>query len=101
MANPLEKLLRAGEGRIIRRLNQVVKAVNALEEDYEHLSDDELRGETAELRTRYEAGETLDRLMPEAFAAVREAAVRTLGMRPFEVQAMGGAALHLGNIAEM
>lgn len=101
MANPLEKLLRAGEGRILRRLQQVVKAVNALEEDYAQLTDEELRGETAELRARHEAGETLDKLMPEAFAAVREAAKRTLGQRPYDVQIMGGAALHLGNIAEM
>lgn len=101
MANPLEKLLRAGEGRILRRLQQVVKAVNALEEDYAQLTDDELRGETAELRARHEAGESLDKLMPEAFAAVREAAQRTLGQRPYDVQIMGGAALHLGNIAEM
>ena len=64
MANPLEKLLRAGEGRILRRLQQVVKAVNALEEDYAQLTDEELRGETAELRARYEAGETLDQLCP-------------------------------------
>ncbi|MFS0733629.1 preprotein translocase subunit SecA [Microbacterium sp. 1P10UB] len=101
MANPLEKLLRAGEGRILRRLQQVVKAVNALEEDYTQLTDEELRSETAELRARYEAGATLDQLMPEAFAAVREAAKRTLGQRPYDVQIMGGAALHLGNIAEM
>jgi preprotein translocase subunit SecA len=101
VANPLEKLLRAGEGRILRRLQQVVKAVNALEEDYTHLTDDELRSETTELRARFEAGETLDQLMPEAFAAVREAAKRTLGQRPYDVQVMGGAALHLGNIAEM
>src|SRR6188768_779912 len=101
VANALEKLLRAGEGRILRRLQQVVKAVGALEEDYAQLTDDELRGETAELRARYEAGETLDQLMPEAFAAVREAAKRTLGQRPYDVQLMGGAALHLGNIAEM
>jgi preprotein translocase subunit SecA len=101
VANPLEKLLRAGEGRILRRLQQVVKAVGALEEDYEHLTDEELRGETAELRARHEAGETLDQLMPEAFAAVREAAKRTLGQRAYDVQIMGGAALHLGNIAEM
>lgn len=101
MANPLEKLLRAGEGRILRRLQQVVKAVNALEEDYTHLTDEELKGETAELRARYEAGATLDQLMPEAFAAVREAAKRTLGQRHYDVQIMGGAALHLGNIAEM
>ena len=101
VANPLEKLLRAGEGRILRRLQQVVKAVNALEEDYAQLTDEELRGETAELRARYAAGESLDKLMPEAFAAVREAAKRTLGQRPYDVQIMGGAALHLGNIAEM
>ncbi|GGM46585.1 preprotein translocase subunit SecA [Microbacterium saperdae] len=101
MANPLEKLLRAGEGRIIRRLNQVVKAVGALEEDISKLTDDELRNETAELRARFEKGESLDQLMPEAFAAVREAAKRTLGMRAYDVQIMGGAALHLGNIAEM
>jgi preprotein translocase subunit SecA len=101
VANPLEKLLRAGEGRILRRLEQVVKAVNALEDEYGHLTDDELRGETEELRARYEKGETLDQLMPEAFAAVREAAKRTLGQRHYDVQIMGGAALHLGNIAEM
>jgi len=101
VANPLEKLLRAGEGRILRRLKQVTKAVNALEDDFEKLSDDELRNETAELRARFEKGETLDQLMPEAFAAVREAARRTLGMRAYDVQIMGGAALHFGNIAEM
>ena len=64
VANPLEKLLRAGEGRILRRLNQVVKAVGALEEDISRLTDDELRNETVELRARYEKGETLDQLMP-------------------------------------
>ncbi|MDT0156797.1 preprotein translocase subunit SecA [Microbacterium sp. ARD32] len=101
MANPLEKMLRAGEGRILRRLKQVVKAVNALEDDFEKLTDEELRGETAELRARHEKGETLDQLMPEAFAAVREVARRTLGMRAYDVQIMGGAALHMGNIAEM
>ena len=101
MANVLEKLLRAGEGRIVKKLQQVANAVAALEEDYTRLTDDELRNETVELRARYEAGETLDQLMPEAFAAVREAAKRTLGQRPYDVQVMGGAALHLGNIAEM
>jgi preprotein translocase subunit SecA len=101
VANPLEKLLRAGEGRLLRRLGQVVKAVNALEDEYAALTDDDLRGETAHFRERYENGESLDKLMPEAFAAVREAAKRTLGQRPYDVQLMGGAALHLGNIAEM
>src|SRR5690349_3274325 len=65
------------------------------------MSDDELRGMTAELKERLEAGESLDDIMPEAFAVVREAAHRVLGMRPFDVQVMGAAALHLGNIAEM
>ncbi|MGO1854184.1 MAG: preprotein translocase subunit SecA, partial [Microbacteriaceae bacterium] len=101
MANPLDKLLRAGEGRILRRLNQVVKAVNALEDDFEKLTDDELQNETTALRERYENGESLDKLMPEAFAAVREAGKRILGMRAYDVQIMGGAALHFGNIAEM
>ncbi|NHI17430.1 preprotein translocase subunit SecA [Microbacterium excoecariae] len=101
MANPFEKLLRAGEGRLRRRLQRVVDAVNALEEDYAQLTDEDLRNETAELRARHENGESLDQLMPEAFAAIREAASRTLGMRPYDVQLMGGAALHLGNIAEM
>ena len=101
MASVINKLLRAGEGRVLAKLRDYVKAVNALEEDFKSLTDDELRGETATLRERYAAGESLDDLLPEAFAAVREASVRTLGMRHFDVQIMGGAALHLGNIAEM
>ncbi|HLP23096.1 MAG TPA: preprotein translocase subunit SecA [Microbacteriaceae bacterium] len=101
MASVLEKVLRIGEGRTLKRLQAYATAVNALEDDFSALSDEELRGETAELRARYEAGESLDDLLPEAFAAVREAARRTLGMRHFDVQLMGGAALHLGNIAEM
>ncbi len=101
MVNPIEKLLRAGEGRILRQLKRVVNAVNALEDEYSKLTDEDLRGETAQLRARYQKGETLDNLMPEAFAAVREASKRTLGQRHYDVQIMGGAALHLGNIAEM
>ena len=101
MASVINKLLRAGEGRILAKLRNYVTAVNALEENFKQLTDDELRGETDALRERYSAGESLDDLLPEAFAAVREASVRTLGMRPFDVQIMGGAALHLGNIAEM
>ncbi|MEO6826963.1 MAG: preprotein translocase subunit SecA [Microbacteriaceae bacterium] len=101
MASVLEKVLRVGEGRLLRRLQNFAKAVNALEEDYQQLSDDDLKHETAEFRDRYANGESLDDLLPEAFAAVREAAVRTIGLRPFDVQIMGGAALHLGNIAEM
>ena len=101
MASIVDRLLRAGEGKILAKLRSVVKAVNALEDDFAALSDEDLLHETAFLRERYVAGETLDDLMPEAFAAVREAAKRTLGQRHFDVQIMGGAALHLGNIAEM
>ncbi len=101
MASILEKVLRVGEGRVLRRLENYAKAINALEEDFSHLSDEELRNETVQLRERYSNGESLDDLLPEAFAAVREASNRTLGMRPYDVQLMGGAALHLGNIAEM
>jgi preprotein translocase subunit SecA len=101
VASVLEKVLRVGEGRILRRLENYAKAVNALEEDFTHLSDEELKNETVELRERYSNGESLDDLLPEAFAAVREASRRTLGLRHFDVQLMGGAGLHLGNIAEM
>ena len=101
MASVLEKVLRVGEGRILRRLEAYAKAVNALEDDFSELTDEELMHETVELRERYGNGESLDDLLPEAFAAVREASKRTLGMRHFDVQIMGGAALHLGNIAEM
>src|SRR6195952_2436249 len=90
-----------GEGRLLRKLQRIVGQVNNLQEDFRHVTDDELRNETVELRERYAAGESLDDLLPEAFAAVREAAARTIGLRPFDVQVMGGAALHLGNIAEM
>ncbi len=97
----IDKLLRIGEGKILRELETVVKAVNAIEDDFVKMSDDELRAMTAEFRERLSAGESLDDLMPEAFATVREAAKRVLGLRPFDVQIMGAAALHLGNIAEM
>ena len=97
----IDKLLRAGEGRILKKLQGVATQVNALEADFEKLSDDELRQETAGFRERLGNGETLDDLLPEAFAAVREASKRTLGKRHFDVQIMGGAALHMGNVAEM
>ena len=101
MANIIDKLLRAGEGRLLAKLRNYAVAINALEENFNALSDEELQHETTVLRERYAAGESLDDLLPEAFAAVREASKRTLGMRHFDVQLMGGAALHLGNIAEM
>jgi preprotein translocase subunit SecA len=97
----LDKLLRIGEGKILRQLEAVAKAVNAIEDDFVSMTDEELQGQTAEFKKRLAEGETLDDLMPEAFATVREAAKRVLGQRHFDVQVMGGAALHLGNIAEM
>ena len=97
----LDKILRIGEGKILRQLEAIAKAVNAIEDDYVAMSDEELRGQTDDFKKRLEAGESLDDLMPEAFATVREASKRVTGMRPFDVQIMGAAALHLGNIAEM
>jgi preprotein translocase subunit SecA len=97
----LDKILRAGEGKILRRLESISKQVNALEPHFTAMSDAELKSMTQEFRSRLVEGETLDDLMPEAFAVVREAARRTLGQRHYDVQIMGGAALHLGNIAEM
>ncbi|GAB3448194.1 preprotein translocase subunit SecA [Streptomonospora sediminis] len=98
----LDKVLRAGEGKILRKLNKLKDQINSIEDDFVDLSDTELRELTDEFRERHtEGGESLDDLLPEAFAAVREAAKRTLGQRHFDVQLMGGAALHLGNIAEM
>jgi preprotein translocase subunit SecA len=97
----LQKLLRAGEGKTLRRLKSIAEAVNGLEDDIRALSDAELRAETDHFRARLADGETLDDLMVEAFAVAREAARRTLGQRHFDVQVMGGANLHLGNISEM
>jgi preprotein translocase subunit SecA len=96
-----DKLLRAGEGRIVKKLAGMADQVNVLEEDFVRLSDAEMREETDRFRARLADGEKVDDLLPEAFANVREAAKRSLGQRHFDVQMMGGAALHLGNIAEM
>jgi preprotein translocase subunit SecA len=101
MADLLNKLLRAGEGRTLRRLETVVEEVNAWEETVAAHSDEELRAKTPEFRERLADGESLDDLLPEAFACVREAARRSLGMRHFDVQLMGGMVLHEGRIAEM
>jgi len=97
----LDKILRAGEGRVIKRLESIAEQVNALESFVVNLSDEELRAKTEEFKSRFQQGETLDDLLPEAFAVVREAAKRTLGQRHYDVQLMGGAALHQGNISEM
>ena len=97
----LDRIMRAGEGRILKELSKTVVKVNSFEAATVALSDDQLRAKTDEFKVRYANGESLDDLLPEAFAVVREASKRTLGQRHYDVQLMGGAALHLGNIAEM
>lgn len=101
MASLIEKLLRTGDKKTLRQLRNYADSINALEDSFKTFTDAELREETDRLRERHQDGEKLDELLPEAFAAVREASSRTLGLRHFDVQLMGGAALHLGNIAEM
>ena len=101
MVDIVDKALRMGEGRQIKKLEHVAQATNALEDEIAALNDEELKGQTAKFKQRLDNGESLDKLMPEAFATVREASKRTLGLRHFDVQLMGGAALHWGNIAEM
>ena len=97
----LDKLLRAGEGKILKKLESFAKQINQLEPEFKNLTDDQLKNLTASYKQRVKNGESLDDLLPEAFATVREAAIRTIGQRHYDVQLMGGAALHLGNIAEM
>ena len=101
MVDIIDKALRMGEGHQLKKLENVAKAVNALEDEISALSDEELKAQTGKFKQRLDNGEKLDSLMPEAFATVREVSKRTLGQRHFDVQLMGGAALHWGNIAEM
>ena len=101
MAAFMDRILRAGEGRIIKDLAKVAIAVASHEGRISALSDEQLREQTNEFKKRFAAGESLDDLLPEAFAVVREASKRTLGQRHYDVQIMGGAAMHRGNIAEM
>ncbi|GII61420.1 protein translocase subunit SecA [Sphaerisporangium krabiense] len=96
-----DKILRAGEGKVLRKLKRISEQVNSIEADFKNMTDAELRATTEEYKQRHADGESLDDLLPEAFATVREAASRVLGQRHFDVQIMGGAALHLGNISEM
>ncbi|HEY5850771.1 MAG TPA: preprotein translocase subunit SecA [Lysobacter sp.] len=97
----MDRLLRVGEGKLLKQLKGFANQVNAIEDDFVAMDDEELRGQTADFRARVDKGETLESLLPEAFATVREASRRVLDKRHFDVQLMGGAALHLGNIAEM
>ena len=96
-----DRLLRSGEGRKLKALQALVPDINALEPEIKALSDDALRAKTGEFRSRLDQGETLDDLLIEAFAVVREAASRVIGQRHYDVQLVGGAALHLGWVAEM
>ncbi|WP_105187496.1 preprotein translocase subunit SecA [Micropruina glycogenica] len=97
----MDKLLNMGDGRKLKELRKVADQVAMIEPDYEAMTDDELRGQTDEFRKRLDDGESLDDILPEAFATVREATRRVLGKRPYDVQVMGGVALHRANIAEM
>jgi preprotein translocase subunit SecA len=97
----LDKILRAGEGRALKQLEKLATEVNSYEATFVVMTDDELRAMTGKFKERLSQGEDLDDLLPEAFAVVREASKRTLGQRHYDVQIMGGAALHRGNIAEM
>ncbi|MBP6711938.1 MAG: DEAD/DEAH box helicase, partial [Propionivibrio sp.] len=97
----LKKIFGSRNDRLIKQYSAVVRQINALESGISALSDDELRGKTAEFKARVANGESLDALLPEAFAVVREAGKRALGMRHFDVQLVGGMVLHNGKIAEM
>ena len=101
MANIFSKILSAGEGKEIKAFRNRVGEINYLEDEISQLSDEELREKTIEFRERYADGESLEDLLPEAFAVVREASVRTLGLRHFDVQLIGGMVLNEGQIAEM
>src|SRR3954468_16029496 len=96
-----EKVLRVGEGRRLKQLEKQAAFIGTLEDEFEKLSDEELAAKTVEFRERHANGESLDDLLFESFAAVREAFRRTIGVRLFDVQLMGGIVLHEGDIAEM
>ncbi len=96
-----EKFLRVGEGRRLKRLKSQAEYITSIEPEFERLSDEELKGKTAEFRQRIENGEQLEDILFEAYATVREAFKRSMGIRLFDVQLMGGIALHEGDIAEM
>ena len=101
MVAVLDRILRAGEGKALKKLAKLAEQTNSFENSISALADSQLQAKTEEFKNRISNGESLDDLLPEAFAVVREAAKRTLGQRHYDVQIMGGAALHLGNIAEM
>src|SRR5262245_44254452 len=97
----LSKIFGTRNQRLIKRMSKLVEKINRFEPAFQQLSDAELQAKTAEFKQRLQNGESLDSILPEAFAAVREASVRTIGLRHFDVQMIGGIALHAGKIAEM
>ena len=97
----LDKLFGSRSQREIKKLQPIVDKILALEDTYRNLTEEQLRGKTAEFKSRLDAGESLDDILPEAFATIREASDRVLGMRPYPVQLIGGIVLHQGRIAEM
>ena len=101
LTNIVKRIFGSRNERILRRLYQQVARINALEADFKALSDEGIKAKTAQFKERFANGESLDSLLPEAFAAAREASARTLGLRHFDVQLIGGMVLHEGNIAEM
>ena len=101
MLDFLKNLLRGSNEAEIRKVTPLAEKIDQMEPQFKAMTDDELRGQTAAFRERLAKGETLDGLLPEAYAVVREAAVRTLGQRPFRVQLIGAIILHQGRIAEM
>ena len=101
MANLIKKLFGLGPEAQLKPLMKIADKIEALEPEMQKLTDEQLRAKTDEFRARYKNGETLDQMLPEAFAVVREAAWRSLGLRPFRVQLIGAIVLHQGRIAEM
>jgi preprotein translocase subunit SecA len=97
----ITKFVGSRNERLVKKMGKAVEQINALEEGVQALSDEQIKAKTVELRQRHTDGESLDKLLPEAFALVREASVRTLGLRHFDVQLIGGMVLHQGKIAEM
>ena len=97
----IQRLLGNNSAHEVKKMRKVVDHINSIEKDYINLTDQQLKNKTAEFKRRLKKGETLDDLLPEAFAVVREASKRVLGMRHFDVQLIGGMTLHKGNIAEM
>ena len=98
---PFKNLFGSANERYLKKFTKYIKKINELEEQFQNFSDEELKAKTPEFKARLEKGETLWDLLPEAFAAVREAAKRTLGLRPFDVQLLGGMVLFDNKIAEM